>query len=188
MHPHVNPILRIADSPEIEHMVLAHDIEIGVTNRSSFNAKLTSESLCSENVVAIVSSRNPIAKKGHLSSEELSQIPIIVRDKGTIYKQLQEMGVKLNIAMRCEPIEALKAAVSSGLGLGFFHRNIVENEIKRGYFKIIKVPHLQKVQVTWFIQYANSPPLSREANDFRLLLHRATSKVRTVKDRTLRLN
>jgi DNA-binding transcriptional LysR family regulator len=180
VHPHIHPILRIADTPEIEHMVLGREIEIGVTNRSSSNPQLTSESLCSEKVVAIISKSNPLAKKRHLTLDELSHVPVIVRDKGTIYKQLEEMGVKLNIAMRCEPIEALKAAVSSGLGMGFFHRNIVDKEIRRGYFKIVNIPHLKKVQITWFVQYLSNSPLSPEANDLRVILHRTTSKVRTV--------
>lgn len=181
LHPHINPILRTADSAEIEQMVLTHEVEFGITNRRSSNPKVVSETLASEKVVAIVSAGSPLARKRKLTAEELSHIPIIVRDKGTIYKQLQEMGVKLNISMRCEPIDALKSAVSSGLGLGFFHHNIVDAEIRRGQFKVIDIPQLRKVQVTWFLQYLGNPPLSREANDFRGLLHQTTAKVKTIR-------
>jgi DNA-binding transcriptional LysR family regulator len=182
IHPHINPILRIADSPEIEQMVLNRHIEIGVTNERSSNPKIISERLCSEKVVAIVSSSSPWAKKRKLDDHELSQMPIVVRDTGTIYKHLQAMGVKLNICMRCEPIGALKSAVASGLGMGFFHRNIVDAEIKRGDVKVINIPQLRKVEMTWFLQYLSDAALSREANDLRILLHRTTSKLKTVKN------
>lgn len=180
-HPHLNLFFWTADTPTIERMVLNREIDIGVITELCSNVKLIAESLCSEKVLAVVSAKNPLAKKSKLTEEEVSHVPIIGRVGGKISQQLQEMGLKLHISMRCEPIDVIKSAVESGLGMGFFHRNIVEPGIKKGDLKAIKIPYLKKVEVKWYILYLSNVPLSHEAQDFLSVLHQTASKLKTIR-------
>jgi DNA-binding transcriptional LysR family regulator len=174
-HPHIQLMLRIAEAPIVEQMVVNREIELGVIANRCVNLNLTSERLCPEPVVAVVSSKHPLAKRAKVTPQELSKVPVVAKMGGRICDQLQKMGVKLNVSMQCEPMDAIKAAVESGFGMGFFYRSLVERDLKRGYLKAIKIPLLKEVEVHWFIIYYNMAHLSGHARDFLSLLHQMVS-------------
>jgi len=174
-HPYTHLSLRIAEAAIVEQMVLSREVEVGVITNPCTNPQLTAEFLCAEEVIAVVSSKHPFAKKRKVLPEELSKVPIVAKMGGRISDQLQKMGLRLNISMRCEPIDAMKAAVESGLGMGFFYRNTIETDLRKGYLKAIKFPLLKQIEVKWFVIYSSKVPLSHEAQEFVFLLHHMVS-------------
>ncbi len=67
-----------------------------------------------------------------------------------------------NIAMRLDSSEGLKLAVKKKLGVGILYQDVVQEEVKRGDFKLIKIPGL-KMDGTLFIIYSPKKPLRSEA-------------------------
>jgi len=63
----------------------------------------------------------------------------------------------------------VKAAVRNKLGVGLLFRGSVQNNIKRGEFKAIKLP-ADAVEGTYFIVYHKTRLLSPLAQDFLTLL------------------
>jgi DNA-binding transcriptional LysR family regulator len=53
--------------------------------------------------------------------------------------EVRKQGYKVNIAMRCESAEAMKAAVAQKLGIGFLYYDAVKAAVERGSFKIIQI-------------------------------------------------
>gem|GEM_PF-661867 len=169
-HPDVQPILRTSSSEAIEQLVLNYGVEIGFINNPSYHPQIITQPLRSEEVIAVVSARHPLAKKATLSQEEFAKVPLVIRTGGRNAKQLEQMGFKLNIVMECESSEIVKAAVRSGIGMGLLYRDIVESDLRTGYLKAIEIPELKRIDVKSFIIYHKGIPLSPAAQDFLAFL------------------
>lgn len=176
IHPNVNLSLRTAQSRAVEQLVLNEEVEIGIVTDPSYNRKLITQPLSWVEVVAVVAPAHPLAKKGELSHKELSKAPCLVRMGGIILKELKKTGVKLNIAMQSESSEPLKAAVQSGLGIGFFYRSTVQAGLRSGQFKAIRISGLEQIAVRSVLIYHAEKPLSPRARDFINLLGRHAPK------------
>lgn len=169
-HPDVQPVLRTSGSDAIEQLVLNYGVEIGFINNPSYHPQIITQPLRSEEVMAVVSTRHPLAKKATLSQEEFAEVPLVIRTGGRIARQLEQRGFKLNIVMECESSEIVKAAVRSGIGIGLLYRDIVEPDLRTGYLKTIEIPELKTIDVKSFIIYHKGIPLSPAAKDFLTLL------------------
>ena len=112
------------------------------------------------------------------------RVPIFIRGgKGTtegILRQLRDHGFDPGVAIRCDSPRGVKTAVQSKMGLGILYKDIVEPEIRRGDFKVIKLPGLN-LEGESFIVFHRDKPLSANAGDFLALMrgrHRKRRKVR----------
>jgi LysR family transcriptional regulator, transcriptional activator of the cysJI operon len=170
-HLTINLALKTAQSRVVEQLVIHEEVEIGIVTNPSYHSKLVTQSFASEEVVAVVSSRHPLAKKGELTHAELRSTPALVRMGGIIPEELQKAGLDLNVSMECESSDPLKAAVASGFGLGFFYRSTVESDLRSGAFKRIRISGLQEIRVKSVVIYLKTRTLSAHAKDFVALLH-----------------
>jgi hypothetical protein len=76
------------------------------------------------------------------------------------------LTLRPNILMRCDSAHAVKVAVMSGLGIGILHRDHVEQELKRGDLKLLRVRGLKKLHFQSFVVYKALPPLFPVARTF----------------------
>jgi DNA-binding transcriptional LysR family regulator len=170
-HPDVRAILRTGDSPTVAQMVLTSEVEIGLVTNRLYNPHLIAEPFRSENIVAVVSPRHPLAKKAKINAEDLAKIPVVLRTGGRIATELERVGVKLrNIVMQCDTLEVKRAAVQSGVGVGFFYRDTVELALNKGLLKAIEIPRVEEMNVECSIVYRQRAILSPNAQDFVALL------------------
>jgi DNA-binding transcriptional LysR family regulator len=86
--------------------------------------------------------------------------------QGRIAQEIERMGLKLNIVIWCESIELKKAAVQAGLGVGLFYRGSAESGLREGYFKVIEIPRLKEINITYYFIYRKEIPLSTNGRDF----------------------
>jgi hypothetical protein len=75
------------------------------------------------------------------------------------------MGLKLNIVIWCESIELKKGSVQTGLRVGFFYRGGAESGLREGYFKVIEIPRLKEINITYYVIYRKELPLSANGRD-----------------------
>lgn len=178
-HAGLQPVLRTSDSLTVERMVVKGVVQVGLVTNFSGNAQLVSEPLRPERVMAVVSSKHPLAKKGKLNSKELAKAPFVIRTGGRIAKQLERNGLKLNVVMQCESSEVVKSAVQSGVGIGLLYRDIAAPGLKAGFLKSIEIPGVNQIDVSCSIIYRRATPLSSDAQQFLALLRhheRASSR------------
>lgn len=168
-HPQVQAVLRTSESRMVEKMLLNSEAEIALGTNACYNPQIVLEPLRDEEVVAVVSTTSPLAKKRRLSLEELAYVPVVAKI-GKIVRELQRQGVRLNIVMQCESVAALKGAVKAGIGLGFLYRDVVRSDLQDGYLKPIRIPELKKLDTKCFVLYKKDRPLSPIAKDFVELL------------------
>lgn len=179
-HPKVQLFLRTNHDQAIEQMLERSEVEIAITTSPSVNSKFVSEPFLSAEVVAVVSSRSPLSKKRKFSLQDLSTIPVITKVSRRIASQIErQLGIKLNIVLECESVEAIKAAVNANIGIGFLYRDTVELDLRHGYLRKINMPPLKKLDAKWYILYKKGGAFSPNAKDFLALLRKTFTGCRT---------
>jgi DNA-binding transcriptional LysR family regulator len=174
-HAQTHVLLRSRSSREIERLLLASQIEIAVITRPSTSPVFHVAPYRKEKLVAFVSTKHPLASRSHLSPADVARGPLIVRQgheakTWEIFKRVEAQGHELNILMECESSEAVKSAVSKGLGVGVLYRDHIESELKSGKLKILKLVGLSKVEINSYVVYRKDKVLSQNATDFLALL------------------
>jgi len=173
-HPEVQLYLRTNDSHTIEQMVATNAVELAITTSASTEPYVASQQFVAAEVAAVVAAGSPLGKKKMVSLNDLHAIPVITKVGRRICNQIEEqLGFKLNIVLECESVEAVKAAVKAGLGMGFQYRDTIASDLCSGHLVDVSIPLLKRLRVNWFIQYGAHRQLSRNARDFLTLLLRS---------------
>ena len=177
-HPHVQLNLRTANRLAIERLILNSEADIALINNPPANPAIVVEPYRPEPLVAFVSPNHPLARNRELTLEEFERVPLIIRKVwragGTTEQLLGEMkkkGLNPNIAMRCDSPESVKEAVSRKMGVGILFKETIEPEVRKGEFKIIRLP-VKNFEGRSFIVYRKDGPLSANAQGFLNLLRR----------------
>jgi hypothetical protein len=89
----------------------------------------------------------------------------------------------MNVALRCEASEAVKAAVRLGLGIGILYENAIASRLSTGNLKLVNVPELKQLGIQSFIVYNGRKPLSPIAQDFLALLRERKQSVHKTDER-----
>ena len=176
-HPEVEVQLSTANRRRIEEMVLASQIEIAVVTGSGVTStELVAERFRQQTLVFFGLKNHPFARGGALPLEKIEAVPLVIREnydgRGTVeqlLKQLRGRGLKLDIALRCDTPDAVKAAVQKRLGIGVVYRDVILPEIHEGKFKIIQFRGIHFVGRS-FIIYNKASSLTQPAVDFLSLL------------------
>jgi DNA-binding transcriptional LysR family regulator len=170
-HPEVQLFLRTNDALTIEQMVANKAVEFAIATNASTDPHVTSEQFAAAQIAAVVASGNPLAKQKSISQKDLSAIPVITKVGRRICNHIEEqLGIRLNVVLECESVEAVKAAVKTGLGMGFQYRDAVKSDLRNGHLSAISLPILKKLRVNWFILCRKDDDLSANAKDFLALL------------------
>src|SRR5215470_1792898 len=162
LHPNVHPTLRTGYPLAMEEMVLNGDVEIALTTRLPDHPQIVAEPIHVEEIIAVVSSKHPLAKKERLDEAELAYVPFVMTAKGRIAQEIERMGLHLNVVMWCESVDIKKESVQAGLG--------------EGYFKAIEIPGLKNIKITCFAIYRKGMDLSPNRKDLLTLLRQWSSK------------
>ena len=80
-------------------------------------------------------------------------------------------ALRLNSTAGTDSIVALKALVSSGVGVGVLYRDLVAQEPRAGRIKALRIP--VDLTVEQFIVYSREKPLSPMGEEFLKLLRNA---------------
>jgi DNA-binding transcriptional LysR family regulator len=166
LHRAVHPTLRTGYPHAIEEMVLNGEVEIALNTTLPTHPQIVGEPIHSEDIVAVVAAKHPLATKRKLNEAELRQVPFVMTTRGRIAQETKKMGLKLNIVIWCESIELKKAAVQAGLGVGLFYRGSAESGLREGYFKVLEIPQLKEINITYYVIYRKEIRLSANARDF----------------------
>ena len=80
------------------------------------------------------------------------------------------LGYRINIAVRCEASETVKAAVMMGMGVGILYRNGIGEELATGKVRLVNVPELEEMGIKSSIIYDRRKLLAPMAQDFLKML------------------
>lgn len=112
----------------------------------------------------IISHSNPFAKQKKIKKEDLYHLNFItLHSNSTIRKFvdniLKENNIEINqlkVVMQLNSIEAIKTAVSLGLGVAFVSSSAIEKEIKLKTIKILEIENIKITRVLSIISNSQS--------------------------------
>ena len=186
-HPRAELRFRTRTSESLERLVTSSVMDLAVTARVPSSEDLVCEPLRRERVVMFVRANHPLARKKSVKLSDMLNQPMIIRGgkgiSGTTEKALKQLcgqGLGINIVLRCDDPQAVKAAVRQRMGVGIALEDTVKAGVESGEFKMLKVPGLELAGES-FIIYSRKRPLSPLAQEFLELLRSARQKTETPK-------
>ncbi len=146
LHPETQARLTVANSETIEHKVADHTLDLGLIESSSHNPNLVTQVCCEDELVMICSQDSDLSKLAMVRPQQLATYPYISREQGSgtrecIDDYFRFNGVsqdEVNLVMELGSREAIKGAVSAGLGMAIVSITTVAKEVKLG--DLVAVP------------------------------------------------
>jgi DNA-binding transcriptional LysR family regulator len=176
LHPNVHPTLRTGYPEAIKAMLLNGEVDVAVTTIAPAHPEIIEEPIASEEIIAVVSAKHPLARKKRLTESELAKVSFIMNTEGRITEEINKLGLQLNVVMWCESIDLIKAAVQAGLGVGLFYRGSAEAGLRQGYFKALEMPGLKNIKIACYLAYRKGVRLSPDLLSLLSLLRRFSKR------------
>ncbi|NLT95207.1 MAG: LysR family transcriptional regulator [Clostridia bacterium] len=139
-YPEVQLTLEVGNTEDIETKIHDTSLDIGLVEGPVTTKDIEKELFLKDQLVLIVPSDHPLAKKEKVSVFELDKYPYISREKGSgtrieTEKHMKKAGFSinnLNVIMELGSTSAIKAAVESGLGVSIISKWAAKEKVKLG--------------------------------------------------------
>lgn len=175
IYPQIEIELNISNTDTINDGVKANKFDIGLIEGSVQYDDLESEPFLDDEMVLIVSPDNPLAKKQIIDPSELNNQTWILRESGSGTRAYSdelinrwELTSKRNYVFSSS--QAVKEAVSAGLGIAVLSHLIVAKEIKNGELKVVTIKK-NRFERQFSIIYNKGRSFSKAENVFLQKLH-----------------
>ncbi len=146
-NPDVNIVLTVDDAYQVERMLLAGEVDVGILGRAGGSHKKTRfvETLLLEDpIVAVVASDHPYAQRSSLLPEDLDNQPLILppEDRLTrraVEKRFRTLGLEFRLAFEISYTESIKRLVINGLGISLLSRVVTSWEVECGWLRALPI-------------------------------------------------
>lgn len=124
-------------SQRLVDKIMHGEIDAAFVSLPVDNLNITTESLFSDEIVAIAHPKHPLAKEKYISAATLAGEPLILGERGGNTRRMideffQAANVRPNITMELSRQEAVNKMVENGLGVGMAGAKSVAKEIRAG--------------------------------------------------------
>lgn len=143
-YPDVYPSLRIEDSNDIHERVLSGEVDLGVIGTAVKDKNIVTQKFLEDELILIA----PPAHDGPaLRESDLAGLPMLAREAGSGSRRsfedhLKASGIdvdRLSIVAEIGSTQALIQAVKEGMGLAVTSRVAVEDDIRQGLLKSVRI-------------------------------------------------
>lgn len=147
--PGIKVHLKIANTQEVERLVGGMEVDVGFTGGVLTPSKeLKVETYLEDELVLILSPKHPLAKKRNVRLSDLAQETFILREAGSATRQVFEQAlrgqkVEIEIGMELDSTEAIKWAVTEGLGVSVVSKYAVKKEVKVSLLSMKRIQGLR---------------------------------------------
>ena len=163
-HPKIKVNLFVANMQRVIELLNAGNINVGLVEGDVKRQKIVVDKLLSDELLLIVPTHHPWAKRKEVSVSELIEEPFILREAGsgtrqTIEKFLARHAITLQgikVSMVLGTTQAIKEAVENGLGVSIVSRWAVRKEIKYGILSMLSFKEEKILRNFSLITHKNS--------------------------------
>ncbi len=157
--PKVELSLLNGNTELIVNAVLSKSIDLGIVEGKKHHSGLKYIDFMEDELVAVVHTKSRFAKKTEIELTDLSNIPLVMRERGSgtlevIESTLRENGVKLSslpIVMHLGSTESIKSFLEHSHALSFFSIRAIEKEVKQGELKILTINNFKILRKFSFV-------------------------------------
>ncbi|SHI72410.1 DNA-binding transcriptional regulator, LysR family [Clostridium amylolyticum] len=147
-HEEVDIHMEVINSTEVIQRLQEHTINIGIIQHDPLIDDISTEHIISDELLLV---GNSLTSPKSISTENLKDIPLILREQGSgtryvIEKSLKEKEIDiedLNVIYDLNSPEAIKSSILSGKGFSFLPRLVVHQELKNQSLQIVEVDNLR---------------------------------------------
>ena len=142
--PGIELDLLIGNTAQVEQWVMEKTLSLGVIGKRTTIPDLEAVPFIKDELVVIAPRNHSLAKKKSIRTKDLPHYPFIIREEGSNTRQtyedvLKKKGIKLNIALELGSTEAIKQAVSAGLGISILSPFCIQSERKHKDLHALRV-------------------------------------------------
>ncbi|MBI1832765.1 MAG: LysR family transcriptional regulator [Planctomycetes bacterium] len=181
-HPHVQVRVSINDSQAVLREVERSRAYLGLTGRKGEDKQLDFRAFARDEMVLVVASDDPWARRKQVTVDQLCKRPLILREEGSgsrwcLEQSLHRLGKRigdLNVALELGSNEAIKEAVTQGMGVAILSSHAIQKEQLAGNLHTLRIQGLtleRELYVVWDRRRA-LPVAARLFMDF---VHASTS-------------
>lgn len=169
-YPNIDIESVVDNTTIIEDMVLKSKIDFGLVEGPIHSKDIISKSFMDDELILICGIKHPFRSKQHVTLEELSNVDLILREKGSGTRELFEntmlaKELNLNIKWVCNNSEAIKNAVISNIGVSIISKMAVEHELKDNKLFHITIDSIE-LKRKFNIIYHKNKYISKPIEDF----------------------
>jgi DNA-binding transcriptional LysR family regulator len=148
------------NSEQIEYALLNNDIDLGIVEGKSKNKGIKYTEFVKDEIVLVSNAHHTLARKSHLSIDELKSVPLLIREAGSgtldvIAHALKPFNLglsNLTIEMELGSTEAIKTYLRNSNCLAFLSIHSIGTELANNSFRIIEVEGLRIERYFHFIE------------------------------------
>lgn len=139
-HPRVYPTLISGNTEQIVTAVRDQHVALGFIEGPPHSRDVKTEPFLEDEIVLIVPAAHEWAERESISPNEISEVSLILRERGSGTRTIVEMALEkrgirrrnLHIVMELDSSEAIKSAVEAGFGAGFISRWAMAKDARLG--------------------------------------------------------
>lgn len=152
-YPQIDLKVQVNSTRLIAKLVINRQIDLAIVGGEvpkELKQNLTIDHFVEDELNLIISNLNPFAKHQNIRKEDLYHLNFITLHSNSTIRKFVDNVLKqnnietnqFNIIMQLNSIEAIKTAVSLGLGVSFVSSSAIEKEIKLRTIKILKIENI----------------------------------------------
>jgi DNA-binding transcriptional LysR family regulator len=147
--PLVELTFRIANSADIEKMLVNNELDLGVVGEDITHEELFQVSVGEDEIIAVAAPGLVGTKR--IKPADLEKLPLLARESGSATRRyvdagLHEVGVKVTPAFELPSPEAQVRASAAGLGLAFVSRHVAANDLAAKRLATVRIEGIRLVR------------------------------------------
>jgi DNA-binding transcriptional LysR family regulator len=163
-YPHVHFSLVSGNTERIVEAVAEERVALGIIEGPAMRRDVKTERMVRDEMVLIVSPNHAWAKAGSIEPEDLANVPLLLRERGSGSRRVVERALKqdglplrsLKVAMELDSTEAIISGVEAELGVGFVSRWAVGKVLRLGTVRIVAVQGMEILRDFSFVRLAGA--------------------------------
>jgi DNA-binding transcriptional LysR family regulator len=162
--------LQVANRAEVRACLLEGETDLVIAGRPPAVDGLVVEPFLPNSLVVVASPNHVLATHPHMPLARLAEEVFLLREVGSgtraaVEELFEVAGMPLKIGMVLGHVEAIKRAVTAGLGVSVLSEAAVKREVRYGLLTILQVEHFP-LQRRWYIARLAERLLSSSAAEF----------------------
>ena len=169
-YPGIDVALKVTNHQEIQQRMLENQDDLYVVSNPNTDIDLTSKPFLNNPLVVVAKKDHPLATKKNIDLQELNDQPFIMREQGSgtrdaIEQLFAEHNISVKVKLELGSNEAIKQAISGGLGISILSEHCLISEGKSGELAVLDFQHFP-IKRRWFVSYLSGKKLSVIAEAF----------------------
>ena len=169
-YPGIDVALQVINHQEIQQRMLSNQDDLYIVSNPHKDIDLKSQPFLNNPLVVVAKKEHPLAGKSNIDIQELSDQSFIMREQGSgtrdaILKLFAKHNISVKVKLELGSNEAIKQAISGGLGISILSEHCLISEGISGELTILDFKHFP-IKRRWYVSHLAGKKLSVIAETF----------------------